>query len=134
MDADSFIVYIKADGIYNDIAEDVEKRFGTSHFELNRPLPKGKNKKITGLIKDELGGKIITKFVGSRAKNYSYLTMDDGSKERKAKGTKICVIKTKNKFENYKNSLEATKLENKINHLEKMKLTEIVLKKITKNS
>ena len=72
MDTDSFIVYIKTDDIYKDIAEDVETRFDTSNYELDRPLPKGKNKKVIGLMKDELGGKIITKFVGLRAKTYNY--------------------------------------------------------------
>ena len=78
MDTDSFIVYIKTDDVQKDIAENVEIRFDTSSFKLNRPLPKGKNKKVTGLMKDELGEKIMTKFVGLRAKTYSYLT-DDGS-------------------------------------------------------
>ena len=72
-------------------------------------------------MKDELGGKIMTKFVGLRAKTYSYL-IDDGSEDKKAKGTKKCVIKRKLKFENYKNCLEATQLENKTNHLGKIKL------------
>ena len=101
MDTDSFIVYIKTDDIYKDIAEDVETRFDTSNYELDRPLPKGKNKKVIGLMKDELGGKIMTKFVGLRAKTYSYL-IDDGSEDKKAKGTKKCIIKRKLKFENYK--------------------------------
>ena len=60
MDTDSFIIYIKTDDIYKNIAEDVETRFNTSNYELEcnsieRPLPKGKSKKITGLMKDELG-------------------------------------------------------------------------------
>ena len=45
MDTDNFIVYIKTDDIYKDIAEDVKTRFDTSNYELNRPFPKGKNKK-----------------------------------------------------------------------------------------
>ena len=64
-DTDSFIVYIKADDIYKD----VKTRFDTSNYELDRPLPKGKNKKVIGLMKDKLGGKIMIKFVGLRAKN-----------------------------------------------------------------
>ena len=44
MDTNSFIVHIKTDNIYKDIAEDVETRFDTSNFELDRPLPKIKNK------------------------------------------------------------------------------------------
>ena len=83
MDADSFIVQIKTDDIYNDIAEDVETRFDTSSYKLDRPLPKGK-KKVIGLMKDELGGKIMTKFVGLRAKVYSYLTTAVKIKKQKA--------------------------------------------------
>ena len=71
--------------------EDVETRFDTSNYELGRPLPKGKNK-VIGLIKDESSEKIMTKFVGLRAKTYSYL-IDDGSKDKKANGIKKCVIK-----------------------------------------
>ena len=52
MDTESFILYITTDDIYKDIAEDVETRFDTSNYELDRPLPKGKNKKIIGLMKD----------------------------------------------------------------------------------
>ena len=44
MDPDNFIVYIKIDYIYKDIVEDVENRFDTSNYELDRPLPKVKNK------------------------------------------------------------------------------------------
>ena len=98
--ADSFILYIKTEDIYKNVAEDVETKFGASNYELefnsiDRQLPKGKNKKGVGLVKDELGGKIITKFVGLRAKTYSYL-IDDGSEDKKAKSTKKCVIKKKN--------------------------------------
>ena len=56
MDTDSFIVHVKTDDIYKDIAVDVETKFDTSNFEIDRPLPKGKNKKVIGLMKDELGG------------------------------------------------------------------------------
>ena len=55
MDTDSFIVYIKIDDIYKDLAEDVETRSDTSNYELDRPIPKGKNNKAIGLLKDELG-------------------------------------------------------------------------------
>ena len=57
MDRDSFIVYIKTDHIYKDIAKDVETRFYTLNYELDRSLPKGKNKKGIELIEDELDGK-----------------------------------------------------------------------------
>ena len=67
-DTDNFIVYVKTDDIYKDISEDVETRYDTSNFELDRPLPKGRNKKAFRLMKDELGGKIMKEFIGLRAK------------------------------------------------------------------
>ena len=52
MDTDSFIAYIKTDDIYKDILEDDETRFDTSNYELDRPLSKGKNEKVIGLMKN----------------------------------------------------------------------------------
>ena len=101
MDTDSFIMNIKTNDFYKDIANDIENRFGTSNYEVNRPLPTGKNKKIIGLMKDELGGKIITEFVTLRPKTYSFLT-DEGKEDENAKGTKKCVIKKTIKFNDYK--------------------------------
>ena len=99
MDTGSFIMNIKTEDFYNDIANDVEKRFDTSNYEVDKPLPTGKNKKVIGLMKDELGGRIITEFVALRPKTYSYLT-DDFKEE-----TKKCVIKRMIKFGNYKKCL-----------------------------
>ena len=107
------IVYIKTDDVYKDIAEDVETRFDTSNYELDRSLPKGKNKKVIGFRKDELGGKIMT---------------DDSSEDKKGKDAIMSVMRRKLKVENYKNCLEATKIKNKINCLEKNKI-DIVFKK-----
>ena len=76
MDTDSFIINIKTEDFYKDIANDVEKRFDTSNYEVDRPLRKAKNIKIIGLMKDELGGKIMTEFAALRPKTYSYL-MDE---------------------------------------------------------
>ena len=67
---------------------------------------RGKIKEVVGLMKDELGRKIMTEFVGFRAKTYCCL-IDDGSEDKKSKSTQKCVMK-KLKFENYKNCLEAT--------------------------
>ena len=92
MDTDSFIMNIKTNDFYEDIANDVENRFDTSNYEIKRPLQIGKNKKVIGLMKDELGGKIITEFFTFRPKTYSYL-IDNGKEDKKAKGTKKCVIK-----------------------------------------
>ena len=104
MDTDCFIIHIKAEDFYKDIANDVEKRFDTSSYEVSRPLPTRKNKKVIGLMKDELGGKIMTECVALRPKTYFYL-MDDGGSDKKAKGAKICVIKRRLKFNDYKDSL-----------------------------
>ena len=107
MDTDSFIIHIKTKDFYKDIADDVEKRFDTSNYddECDRPLPKGKNKKMIGLMKNELGGKTtMTEFAALRLKTYSYL-MDDGGSHKKAKGTKKCVIKQGLKFNDYKDCL-----------------------------
>ena len=68
MDTNSFVMNIKIEDFYKDIANDVEKRFDTSNYEVDRPLPTGKNKKVIGLMKDELGGKIITEFITLRPK------------------------------------------------------------------
>ena len=61
MDTGSFIFYIKTGDIYLEIARDLEARFGTLKYQLEKPLPKGKKfLKILGLMKDELGVKIMT--------------------------------------------------------------------------
>ena len=104
MDTDSFIMHIKTKDLYKDIANEVEKRFDTSNYEVNRPLPTRKNKKVIGLMKDELGGKILTEFLALRPKTYPYLT-DDCKEDKKPKGTKTCVIKRKLKFNDYKDCL-----------------------------
>ena len=104
MDTDSFIMNIKTEDFYKDIANDVEKRFDTSNYEVNRSLPTGKNKKVIGLMKDESGGGVITEFVALRPKTYSYLT-DDCKEDKKAKGTKKCMIKRMIKFDDYKKCL-----------------------------
>ena len=64
-----FLAHVKTDNIYKDIAEDVETRFDTSNYEINKPFPKGKNKKVIGLMKDELDEQIVKKNVGLRAKH-----------------------------------------------------------------
>ena len=104
MDTDSFIMNIKTNDFYEDITNDVENRFDTSNYEVNRPPPTGKNEKVIGLMKDELSGKIITEFVTLRPKTYSFLT-DDVKEDKKAKGTKKCVIKKMIKFNDYKKCL-----------------------------
>ena len=104
MYTDSFIMNIKKNDFYKDISNDVENRFDTSNYEVKRPLPTGKNKKVIGLMKDELGGKIIMEFVTLRPKTYTFFT-DDGKEDKKAKGRKKCIIKKMIKFNDYKKCL-----------------------------
>ena len=82
---------------------------------INEKALKGKEKKVICVMKDKSSGETIKQFVVLRTKNFSYL-IDEGSKDKRVKSTKKCVIKRKLKFENYKNCLEVNKLENRINH------------------
>ena len=129
------MVQVKTDDIYEDTAEDVEARFDTSNHELDRLLTKWKDEKVIGLMKDKLGGTIMTEFVGLGARTYIGYLIADGSKDKIANETKKSLIERKLKSEDYKNCLEAAELGNEINHLaQKIKLLSIVLKKIIKNS
>ena len=100
MDTDSFVVNIKTKDFYKDISQDVNKRFDTSNYAFDRPLPTGINKKVIGLMKDELGGDIITEFVALRPKAYSYIT-NNFAEMKKAKGTKKCVLNKMLRFDDY---------------------------------
>ena len=66
MNRDRFIVYIKTDDIYKNIAEYVQTKFDTSNYKLDRSLQKQKYEKVIGLMKN-VGIKIMTKFVGLTA-------------------------------------------------------------------
>ena len=101
-DTDSFIINIKIKDCYKDIAENIKERFDT--YIHDRPLPIGVNKKVPGLMKDELGGGIITEFVALRPKAYSYKT-EDNVELKKTKGTKKCIINKMLNFNDYKNCL-----------------------------
>ena len=106
MDTDSLVYDIKTEDFYEDIANDVEARFDTSGYSKTdfRPLPISLNKKVIGLMKDELGGKIMTEFVALRPKLHSYKKLD-GSEDKKCKGIKKCVVKKTLTFEDYKTCL-----------------------------
>ena len=106
MDTDSLVYHIKTEDFHEDIANDVEERFDTSGYSRTdfRPLPISLNKKIIGLMKDELGGKIMTEFVALTPKLYSYKKLD-GSENKKCKGIKKCVVEKTLTFEDYKTCL-----------------------------
>ena len=102
MDTDSFVIYVETEDFYKDIANYVDKWFDTSNYDENdeRPLPIRKNKKVIGMFKDELDGKIMIEFRALRAKAYSY-RLDDDTQNKKAKSTKKCIGKRELTFKNY---------------------------------
>ena len=89
MDTDSLVYRIKTEDFYADIADDIPMRFDTSGYSGNRPLSVGMNKRVIGLMKDELGGAIMTEFVALRSKLYSYRKLD-GAEDKRCKGIKVC--------------------------------------------
>ena len=116
MDTDSFVYEIETKDFYRDIPRDVKKRFDASGYSKddNRPLPIGENKKVIGLIKDELVGKIMKEFVALRAKMYAYRKIDRlkarhehfvACDEKRCKGTKKCVVSKGLTFDDYKTCL-----------------------------
>ena len=88
MDTDTFVMHIKIEDIYKDIADDVKRWFDTSNYDEadKGPLPTGENKKVIGMFKDQLG-------------------MNDHTEEKKAKDTKKYIVKRKITFKNYMDSL-----------------------------
>ena len=97
MDTDSFIPQINTDDYFKDISNDVIEWFDTWNFDknYNRPSEIEINEKVIGKFKDELGGKILTEFVGRRTETYAYTQLNNDKLEeyKRAKGTKKCVIK-----------------------------------------
>ena len=83
-DTDSLMYEIQTEDFYKDINGDVKVRFDTSDYPPNHPsgIPAGCNKKVLGMFKDEVAGKIIDEFVGLRAKLYSY-KMFEGEESKK---------------------------------------------------
>ena len=108
MDTDSFIFQVQTDD-FKDISSDVIKWFNTFNYDKNdiRPLPIGKNKKLIGKFKVELGGKILTEFVALRVKTYAYVQLNNDKfvEHKKAQGTNKCVIKKHLNFDLYKKAL-----------------------------
>lgn len=105
-DTDSLIYEIKTDDFYKDIKPDIDSRFDTSDF-----LPQNvyeiplKNKKVLGMFKDECNGKIISEFIGLKAKTYCFLLEEDNELTKKLKGVKRSVVSKHISFDDYKNCL-----------------------------
>ena len=106
MDTDSLVYHIKTEDFYADIAEDVELRFDTSGYDKKdaRSLPIGINKKVIGLMKDVLGGKIMTEFMALKPKLYAYRNLN-GIEDKRCQGIKTCVVKKTISLDDYKNCL-----------------------------
>ena len=117
MDMDSLIYDIETEDFYKE--EDIKDRFDTSGYNpdgyclpgttgwSHRPLPVGLNKKVIGLMKDELGGGKMTEFVTLRPKMYAYKT--ESAESRKCKGIKKCIVKKTTSFKDYKACLFSRK-------------------------
>ena len=105
-DTDSLIYEIETDDFYKDISEDVKDRFDTSNYSKTHPsgIPTGVNNKVLGMFKDEVGGKIMEKFVGLRAKLYSYKIFE-GEESKKCKGIKKGVVEDSIEHRDYEDCL-----------------------------
>ena len=125
MDTDLFIYEIETEDFYEDVADDVEDRFNTSGYRDDglRPLPVGMNRKVIGLMKDELGGDIMREFVALRPKMYAYKV--ESKEFKRCKGIKKCVVKKDIKFEDYKRCLMTGEMEYKSQMTFRSRLHEI---------
>ena len=105
-DTDSFIIYIKMEDLFKKFL--MMQRNGLVRLTMIKTIKdhfqQAKLKKVPGLFKDKLGGKIMIEFVALRPKSQSYLD-DYGNKHKKSKDTKRCVIKQKLIHQNFKNCL-----------------------------
>ena len=105
-DTDSFIFHVEKKDFYEDINNDVEEWFDTSNYKIDRPLLiTDKNKKVLIKFKDELGGRIMTKFFGLHLKTYAYL-IDDFEGGEKKQRSKKCVVKNRLRFSYYRDKLK----------------------------
>ena len=104
MVTDNFVYEIETEDFNRDITKDVQKRFDTIGYSKddNRPLPIGENKKVIGLVKDELRAKITTEFVALGARMYGYRKIDKEVEKKRCKGTQKCVGSEGLMFNDYK--------------------------------
>ncbi|XP_022797407.1 uncharacterized protein LOC111335684 [Stylophora pistillata] len=106
-DTDTLCYETQTEDFYKDIINDVDSLFDTSNIpkEHSSGIPTGVNKKVIGKFKDEAGGKIIEKFVGLRAKLYSYKMFDGGDEKKKCKGVKTGVVESTMSLDDYERCL-----------------------------
>ena len=101
IDTDSLIVHVQTDDLYKDMAQNLDD-YDTSNYPAGHPLFSTANKKIIGKSKDELGGQLLTEFIGIRPKMYSYVGEDSG---KRAKGVKKSVLRKSITHEDYRSCL-----------------------------
>ena len=99
-DTDSLIVHVQTDDLYKDMSLNADL-YDTSNFPEDHPLYSTTNKKV-GKFKDELGGKVLTEFIGLRPKMYSYAGEDSG---KRAKGVKKSVLRKSITHDDYRSCL-----------------------------
>ena len=114
-DTDSFNLYILTEDFYEDIINDVNEKFDTSSYSknTNRPITVNVNKKVLGMMKDELGDNEMIESVNVCGKLYSYTKQDPNGNIiecKKAKGTKKCVKKKCLKHKDFKNAVVHKKI------------------------
>ena len=100
-DTDSLIVHVQTDDLYKDMSLNADL-YDTSNYQSDHPLFSTANKKIIGKFKDELGGQLLTEFIGIRPKMYSYVGEESG---KRAKGVKKSVLCKTITHEDYKKCL-----------------------------
>ena len=83
------VYHIKTEDFYSVIASDVNVKFDRSGYNRNdaRPLPIGLNKKVIGLMKDELGGEVMSEFMALTPKLYAYRKLNS-AEDARCKGIK----------------------------------------------
>jgi hypothetical protein len=130
-DTDSYILEIETQDIYEDM-QGMKEHFDTSNYPPDHPIYSGNNKAVLGKFKDEMGGKIITSFVGLKPKMYA-LKVQGESDQVRAKGVKRAYVKKHFKHEIYLNCLkEKSRLRSKFNCIRsnKHQLRTITINKI----
>uniref|UniRef100_UPI0035900141 uncharacterized protein n=1 Tax=Myxine glutinosa TaxID=7769 RepID=UPI0035900141 len=123
MDTDSFILKINTNDVYSDMKRDINI-YDTSNYSPESELFSSKNKKVIGKFKDELGGNVMSEFVGLRSKAYAYkyIVNNVEKTDKKLKGVKKNVIKETINFKDYYNCLTTKKEEfRKINGIRSYK-------------
>ena len=102
-DTDSLFYSIETKDWYEDIRDDIPMFYDTSDYLDDHPanLPK-MNKRVIGMMKDELKGESVDEFCGTCAKSYAF-TICEQSEKKKCKGIKKSVVKKKLTIEDYKN-------------------------------